>query len=287
MKGVSSKQKASSGSFSNNGGPVLQSPKVRAVYWGGLWGDSTHISESTRLSLFLQDLLNSSLMNLLSQYGVGAGSYIGQVQDSSVSGSFTDSEIQKQLQKYYDSGFLPEPDGSTLNVIFLDENLAVNDPGAGLVLCEPSGDTAFGYHNFFITSKGNPAYYAIIPALTDACLAASCGGNSGCTLSLGDTQEQRRTEVTTHEFCEACSDPQLNAWTDSSGNEIGDVCTAKQDITVNGRVWRVQTIWDNAVGSCTVGDVSIPSPPVKGSQNANIVIANLFMLGLGKLLGKV
>ena len=52
-------------------------------------------------------------------------------------------------------------------------------PLAGLVLCEPTHDTAFGYHSFFHTAAGHPFYYAIIPSLTDGCLHNSCSSDAG------------------------------------------------------------------------------------------------------------
>jgi hypothetical protein len=298
MKGVSSKRLAGTGNFTNHGGPVVTSPQVRAVYWGSSWHDSNHVVEQARYNSFLSDLLQSSVMNLLSQYGVGSGNFVdGSFSDLTIPANLTDAQIQAILQGYFSAGSVPEPNGNQAIFIFLDETVAVNDPGAGLVLCEPSGDTAFGYHNFFITAKGNPAYYAIIPALTNACLQASCGGNAGCTLSLNDTQEQRVTEVTTHEFGELCSDPQLNAWTDSSGNEIGDVCAGNdQDISVNGRTWRVQTLWDNNANACDVGASGtpppppppppVPPPPPGSTSSSDVILVNLLAYGFAKLIGK-
>ena len=59
-------------------------------------------------------------------------------------------------------------------MIFLADNLTVNSANLGAVMCEPAGDTAFGYHYFFQTAAGNHAYYSVIPGLTDACLQRSC-----------------------------------------------------------------------------------------------------------------
>ena len=251
--GVGTKRADSAGSFTNHGGPVIQNPAVRPVFWGASW--NTHQTSMQRLQQFLSDLVASSLMTLLAQYGVGVASVNpSPLVSLDVSGTLTDADIQARLQGYYSSGELPEPDGNQALMIFLDESIGVNDPANGLVLCEPSGDTAFGYHNFFMTQAGNPAYYAIIPALADLCVTESCSGSPSCTLSLSDTQEQRRTEVTTHEFSEMVTDPQLNAWIDGQGNEIGDVCGGMNGtITVNGRSWKVQTEWDNQAGVCTIG----------------------------------
>jgi hypothetical protein len=59
---------------------------------------------------------------------------------------------------------LPEPTNPSniALVIYVDETVGVNDPKGGLVLCEARNDTAFGYHNFFMTAAGNSFYYAVI-----------------------------------------------------------------------------------------------------------------------------
>ena len=185
--------------------------------------------------------------------------------------SLTHSNIVTLLQNAINSTnpatTLPEPAGSDVYVLYLDDNTAVNDSVTGAVMCEPTSDTAFGYHSFFITTAGNPFYFAIVPGLTDACLSNSCPlGNSGCNLQTTQTQEQRQTAVTSHEFSEMCSDPQVtgtiaasklawydgtdpNAMTGLTAGEIGDVCAGTfGSITVGSNTWTVQTMyskWDD------------------------------------------
>lgn len=295
-RGVSTQRSASTGSFTNGGGPVVANPVVQLIFWGSSWNvDSAHQLALMRLQQFLTDLTNSSLMNLLAQYGVGSASVLPMAfVDTKVTGTLTDAGIQAQLQTYFTNGLPPEPDANRVHMIFLDESVAENDPGNGLVLCEPSGDTAFGYHNFFTTQAGNPCYYAIVPALDDACVTESCSGSSGCTLSLSDSQEQRRTEVATHEFSEMVTDPQLNAWTDSQGNEIGDVCAGVDgNIAVGANTWKVQQEWDNNANACGLGSSPVPNPPPPvpppppgNTSSSDVVIVNLLAYGIARLLGR-
>jgi len=81
----------------------------------------------------------------------------------------------------------------------------------------------------------------VIPALTDACLTNSCGGG-GCSLHLSQTQEQRRTQVTSHEFAEMVTDPKFKkGWWGPSSDENGDICNGEADsITVGPNTWDVQ-----------------------------------------------
>lgn len=241
--------------FVYNGGPVISSPVLYTSFWGALWSDSAHQTDAQRLRQYVQDLLSSNFMNVLSQYGVGTGAGSGSVGQASfvtnVPNQLADTDIQNIIQSNIDAGVLPEPpqnNNSLGLMIFLDENTEVNDPSLGVVMCEPQGDTAFGYHNGFTTNAGNPFYYSVIPALDDACLENSCGGAPGCTLQLSQTQEQRRTQVASHEFAEMVTDPvPPTGWydqSDSNSGEIGDICNGQSDtITVGGNTWTVQTIY--------------------------------------------
>jgi hypothetical protein len=243
---------AANPNFSYHGGPVVRRPQVFSSFWGPTWSQPANQARAARLNQYLTDLLKSRYMNILSQYGVGAGAgaagaFVRAIFIANVASQLTDSDIRAVIQSGIDKGVLPEPSDPTNNVlvIFLGEGIAVNEPAQGLVLCEPAHDTAFGYHSFFNTKAGNPFYYAIIPALDDTCLKQTCPSDVGCSLHLAETQEQRQTQVTSHEFAEMTTDPQLNAWFDgTTGAENGDICNGESGtITVEGRVWTVQRMY--------------------------------------------
>lgn len=235
--------------FSYHGGPAITCAWVYTSFWGSQWlSDLGHIARAGRLSQFHADLLQSGFVNVLSQYGAGfgagaAGAFIRASFVTGVPSTLNETNIHTTIQSCINAGVLPEPPSPSNNalIIYLDDNHAVNDPGAGLVLCEPTHDTAFGYHSFFHTAAGNPFYYAIIPSLTDACLRNSCSSDAGCSLHLTEAQEARLTQVASHEFAEMVTDPELNAWFDPAAGENGDICNGESDvITVAGRTWTVQ-----------------------------------------------
>jgi len=238
------------GDFVYNGGTVITCPLIYASFWGNRWlGDAAHLSQAARLTQFLTDLVASKYMNVLSQYGVGSGAGSGLFIQASfiqnVSTNLTDANIHSVLQNAINSGVIPEPPTNNrthVQIIFLDETIGVNDPGLGIVMCEASGDTAFGYHFDFTTAAGNEFYYAVIPALTDDCLKNSCGGSPTCSLHLTQTQEQRRTQVTSHEFAEMVTDPKFTTgWWGPSSDENGDICNGEADnIIVGPNSWDVQ-----------------------------------------------
>jgi hypothetical protein len=148
-------------------------------------------------------------------------------------------------------------------------------------MCEPNGDTAFGYHYYFTTTAGNALAYSVIPGLTDACLQNSCPGNdAGCSLHLGETQEQRQTQVASHEFSEMVSDPQLTAWYDPANGENGDICNGVSDtITVGPNTWTVQRMYSlyddiqsNGATICALNPAS-PIPELAGGPVSGLSTA--------------
>ena len=149
------------GDVQYNGGPTIACPRIHAAFWGTLWSDATHRAQAARLVQFLKDVIASDWMNILSQYGAGTGKnsgvFTGQSFNANVSGTLSDGGIHAALQAQINSGAIPEPPGrntSDVVMIFLDESVAVKDDNVA-VMCEPSGDNAFGYHNSFTTAKGS------------------------------------------------------------------------------------------------------------------------------------
>lgn len=234
--------------FVYNGGPVVRCPQIYTSFWGSLWRtDPSHMERAGRLNQFLRDLAQSSFMNVLTQYGVNTMGFLMRacVVDS-IPSTLTSSDVESIVQCCIDAGALPEPSNPAdqVVVIYLDENTGVDDPDLGIVMCEPTCDSAFGYHLFFTTAAGNPCYYAVIPSLSDRCLIETCPSDSSCSLHLSATQEQRLTQVTSHEFAEMVTDPEVSAWYDPEHGECGDICNGEVDvIPIGNETWTVQRIY--------------------------------------------
>jgi acylphosphatase len=263
--------------FIYNGGPVIANPILYPTFWGSSWADAPHQAQTARLVQFLKDLISSDWMNILTQYGVGSGNGGGQVMPpsyiASVPATISDSQIHLIIQAAIDSGTLPEPppnNATTALLIYLDETVAVQDVNLNIVMCEPFGDNAFGYHKFFKTARGNNCYYAVMPALDDNCIQRTCPG--GCSLNLNQTQEQRRTQVTSHELAEMLTDPEFpTGWFGPTSDENGDICNGESaTITLGANTWSVQRIYSksddiktNGAGFCLASAPS-PIPPLPG-----------------------
>jgi hypothetical protein len=75
--------------------------------------------------------------------------------------------------------------------------------------------------------------------------------NLGCNTYSNGTVSS--ADSVAHEFMEAITDPQISAWYDKRGAEIGDKCNFVYGSCVqlsNGSSWQIQKMWSNAANSC-------------------------------------
>jgi hypothetical protein len=236
--------------FVYHGGPVINAPQLYIVFVGD-WSSRANQTRAANLSQFVADLLSSSYMNILSQYVFippvyrTTGNVLGSVFVTTPNNNLSAADIHNILKTLH----WPEPTPSTAYILYLDDNIAVNDTTDGIEMCESTNDNAFGFHHFFTTTAGNVCPFAVVPGLNDACLTNSCpdppggprgSGDAQCSLHLAQTQEERQTQETSHELSEMFSDPQVNAWYSATADENGDICNGQYGtITVNGRTLQV------------------------------------------------
>jgi hypothetical protein len=150
--------------------------------------------------------------------------------------SITDPEIQQVLSSWIASGIVPRPNANTLYFLYLPPDVTVT------MGTDSSCAQFCGYHNHI----NRRIFYAVEPYIT-------CGG---CT--FGQVIDSL-TKVSSHELCEAVTDPALNAWWDSSTrNEIGDICNSD-----TGKVggYTIQAEWSNAANACVLQPGAGPAPP--------------------------
>jgi hypothetical protein len=250
--------------FIYHGGPVIKTPQVYILFVGD-WSSAANQTRASRLSQFVSDFLNSSYMNILSQYGCGttgnvANSVFVPAPDNSLSGT----DIHSILQTAINNNRVAEPaNPSYAYMLYLDDNIAVNDTADGIEMCESTNDNAFGFHLFFRTTAGNVCPFAVVPGLNNLCLTDSCPGNdAGCSLHLAETQEQRQTQVTSHELSEMFSDAQLNAWFSPTADENGDICNGQSGtISVGSNIWTVQLMYSKWDDMNTNGSTTCIAPP--------------------------
>ena len=220
--------------LSYRGGPLLQSVKVFTIFWGQVWETGPNSSLAVQVNQFFRFVVSSALVDQLAEYSVpgqpiGHGSFIGTVTitQPTLSHSVTDAAIQKTLQQQIRSNAsVPKPDANTLYFIYLP-------PGTAVVLGGSRSCQAFcGYHDTF----GSGIYYAVMPF-------PNCVGCLG-----GMTNLDAVTSTSSHEFCEAITDPVPGqGWYDDTHGEIGDICAWQTKKLGN---YTVQLEWSNKDLSC-------------------------------------
>ena len=127
---------------------------------------------------------------------------------------------------------VPAPSPNTLYLVYLPPGITVIQGGS-------ASCTGFcGYHS----DISGHIFHAVMP----------CPGCGGCTggLPVFDalTSTSTSTSTTTHELCEAITDPiPGQGWYDDSNGEIGDICSW-QTKTIG--AYTVQLEWSNRLNRC-------------------------------------
>jgi hypothetical protein len=214
-------------------GPLLTAVEVFTVFWGAAWQKAPNSDLMAKVNEFFDYVLTSQLMDQLGEYSVpgktiGHGSRIGTtVLTSPAPGTAVqDSAIQQLLQREISAGTLPTNNADTLYFLFLPKGAKVFQGNSA------SCQSFCGYHDTF----GNNIYYAVMPY-------------PGCAGCLGGLPPlDALTSTTSHELCEAITDPVPGqGWYDDNNGEIGDICAWKTRMLGN---YTVQLEWSNHAGSC-------------------------------------
>ncbi|HET9282721.1 MAG TPA: hypothetical protein VFR24_12235 [Candidatus Angelobacter sp.] len=244
-----------------NGGPVLKgNPVPIYIIWYGTWTNTTG-SNTLATQTLLQTFLSSSALGgssyeaINTLYGDTTGNVSGHlnfVQATTDTGSqgtrLRNSNITAAISSALTSGKLPtDPNG----VYIFATSSNVKESGFCTQFC--------GFHTHQ-TINGADIKWAFI-GNTDQCPSGceiqSTGPNSPAT---GVGGADGMANVMTHETEEAITDPDLNAWFDSAGNEDADKCNfkfgptqtapngARFNQTFGGFNWMIQMEWENSRG---------------------------------------
>jgi hypothetical protein len=238
------------------GGPVTANAKVYVVWWG----DPSKINPAITaakggIADYFSGVTNSSFMDWLNEYStginatagahsgmagtgqyIGRGNYAGTLTLTKVpSGDVTDAQIQAAIDQGFVDGVLPPPDDNSLYAVYFPTGVTITLDGAKS--CSGYG----AYHDAIIETQRHNTYYLVMP---------DCGSSFKSV-----------TSVSTHELVEAMTDniptpasspdyPQ--AWNDTMGNEMGDLCEGSNGtVTTDFGMFTVQDIWDERTKGCT------------------------------------
>lgn len=228
----SSVQPLQASNLIDHGGPVQTAPTVYIVFWH--WTSDPYGVQSY-VTNFLSSVGGTNWLSSVNQYGSSYNSRVaGTWSDTtaSIPSHPTDSQIQSEASRAA-SHF-----GASSSV------------NTQIVVATPTGHSTSGFgtqwcaYHGAISSRPNMTY-TDLPYMPDA--GYSCGAGSVTGSSLDGV-----SIVEGHELAETITDPLLNAWYDSSGEENGDKCawTGLHTISTSRGTFAVQPLWSNAAGGC-------------------------------------
>lgn len=215
-------------------GPLITSVEVFTIFWGASWQQQPLAGLLSQMNQFFDFVLTSGLIDQLNEYSVAGQTIAHGKRTGSVTlntpapaASVTDQAIQQLLQQEISKNkAFPQPSPNTLYFVFLPSGTIVVQGGSS------SCQQFCGYHDVI----GNQIFYAVMPF-------PDCAGCVG-----GLTQIDALTSTSSHELCEAITDPiPGQGWYDDANGEIGDICAWK---TKNLGNYVVQLEWSNRADKC-------------------------------------
>lgn len=254
--------------ISYHGGPVMKGNPVHAyVIWYGNWSGSGSNTAATRslIEHFLGTIGGSNIEKVNTTYGDSSGNVSGNVSFSgstivSSSTNLSDSGVETQVANAISSGRLPK-DTNGVYFVLSSSNISETS-GFCTQYC--------GWHTH-ATISSSDIKYAFVgnpDRCPSGCEIQTTGPNSPAT---GVGGADGMANVISHELEEAISDPDLNAWFDSNGEENADKCNfnfgttstcnanglcstagtsakAKYNQTFGNNDWMLQQNWRNSGG---------------------------------------
>lgn len=267
-----------------HGGPLLTSVEVSAIFWGPAWQQPAHNVTPPAMDGFFDFILTSTLMDVLREYSVpgqttGYGRRVGTwTDDTSNPGTVPagggtpvvqDTDIQKKLTEWIKDPAhpVPMPTTNTLYFVYLPPNVI-----AQLGKRQSCRDMC-GYHSAFTDKDLGTIVYAVVP-FPDCAICQT-----------GVSMLDRLTEISSHELCEAITDPDGSGWFDDllppGQNEIGDICSfqAVQMLASSsppfGITYNVQSEWSNHCARCMIAGTPVAAVHSSGSLNfPSVVVGN-------------
>ena len=225
--------------LTNHGGPTITSGKVVFYFWGAAFciGGADR-AYATTLQAYRNQLGTTPEYNVITQYSgilpANLGSGTPDLFDcTNPPANVTDAIVRTQVTTYL--VFFPFNSSTIYEVVipstsYSSSGSSTSCGGPSLAYC--------AYHSHYSTG-GHDAKYSIQP----------WPGCSGCKVS-GWSNVQNQEHFVCHETREAVTDPDLNAWFDSSGNEADDKCAWSPTPFLGTGGYGYQYEWSNLVSGC-------------------------------------
>jgi hypothetical protein len=256
LRGAASTEKpGKSAAVTYGGGPILPNVAVRIVPAGPAWSRAKFVADKfTGLDAFFEGYANSRYAATADEYTgnngtVGSGlAYQGRAApvSTSVDGRQMTQVLAAACNEVASGHFQMRTDGTQLVIVYSD-------------MGRPAASNFCGYHTA-ASCLNQPVEIAFLWNLD---------GDGGCSPQDSSTGHSSGlaalTNVTAHELAETRTDPDISAWIDSAGYEIGDKCAwtfAHGSVPfTNGTKWKLQTEWSNAAYAAGTGHTNGSGQP--------------------------
>jgi hypothetical protein len=254
-----------SGDLTFHGGPTMTTNKTYAIYWVPS-GSSMPSGYQSTINQFFTDVAHDNNMST-NVYAVDTqyssiqynSTFAGSTVDttpfpangcsvySGVTRCLTDAQLQQEILNVISSqGWVKN--GTNMFFMFTPQGV-----GSCFDTNPADGCAYTDYCAYHGTTNSGGAIYANQPY-------ADVSGCSTGQYPNGNPADQT-INVTSHEHNEAITDPQLDAWYDAAGYEIGDKCAwdfgsssgspgAEYNQTINGHHYYLQREYSNATHTC-------------------------------------
>jgi hypothetical protein len=220
-----------------HGGPILPSVTVKAIFWGATWPGYTG-DEITGLDKWYEHVGTttngggSSYFATVNEYNDAAGQQVGTVvtyQGHLVDGASVPKRVSTSAVLAEVCKEVPSPVANAYYPVYIDH---------------ARGNANYCAYHSWGTCGGKSIEFGFFFKLD---------GDAGCdpqSTVTGESQGLKAAaNVTGHELSETRSDPNGNAWYDSSGAENGDKCAwtfgGPYVTFLDGTHWKIQGNWSN------------------------------------------
>lgn len=251
---------AAANNLNYGGGPVMTgTANVYAIFWEP--GGNVAANYNSLIQRYFGDVGGSPLYQIANQYTQTGGGFpsgahlVASWTDSSAypRSPLLDTDIQNEVTRAQQANAW----SSGIDNIFFVFTGRSQDLCTDSTHTQCASNAFCAYHNIY---GSNNTIYAAMP------YAASFSCNPGSSPNSNDADQT--INVTSHEQMEAATDPYLNAWTDTSGSEIGDKCawifgtlnSQGADVVYNNNPYILQEEWDNNTGTCRLTPSTNPTP---------------------------
>jgi hypothetical protein len=218
-------------------GPVQHHPRIFLIFWGPAWRSDTSGFPQAAQQLF-QHLAGSSYNQIITQYGDASGTIAN---DASLAGVWNDNSALPANLGASDFG------AEISNAVSQNAWSVTSD--TQFILYPQQGSSyatkpGCGWHDD--SPSGSQTYvYGVIPFTA-----------TGCNVP-GTLASMART--TSHEYFEMATDPLVNAWTSTNGNEVADLCVPYPNVTGPAGTPVIE-IWSQDSGKCVSGTSGFQPP---------------------------